>query len=80
MPRVTLYTRKGCHLCDQAADVLNRARQSVSFELEVLDIDEDDELHARYDWLVPVIAIDGVAEFGHDIEQHAFLKRLKQRS
>src|SRR5262249_6687651 len=49
MHRVTLYTRAGCHLCDEAKKVLDAARGRVEFTLEILDIDADPELRRLYD-------------------------------
>ena len=57
MPRVTLYTRAGCHLCDAAKSVIGQARARVAFDYEELDIDADHELRRLYDYEVPVVAI-----------------------
>lgn len=53
---LTLYTREGCCLCDEARAVLERVRATVPFELRTSDITTDDELHARYLERIPVIA------------------------
>ena len=57
---VTLYTRRGCHLCDQAKQAINSARRRGAFEYEEFDIDSDPKLRQMYDEEVPVITIDGV--------------------
>ena len=57
--KVTLYTRAGCHLCDQAKQVIDSARRRAAFDYEELDIDSDPELRRLYNEEVPVIAIDG---------------------
>ncbi|MCP5113492.1 MAG: glutaredoxin family protein [bacterium] len=80
MPTVTLYTRQGCHLCDDAHEVLREARREAEFEIEVLDIDCDPELKRLYDWEVPVVAIDGVKAFKYRMSREEFLKRLKART
>ena len=79
MRRVTLYTRVGCHLCDEAKKVLDRARGSASFELEIRDIDRDPELRRLYNEEVPVIAIDGVKAFKYRLTEAEFLKKLQSR-
>jgi hypothetical protein len=57
---VTLYTRPGCHLCDEAREVILSVRDSgETFELSEIDIDGDDELHARFLERIPVVEIDG---------------------
>jgi hypothetical protein len=54
---VTLYTRRLCGLCDEAAAELRRLAPSLRFTIRELDIDEDAELRARYNDMVPVIAV-----------------------
>jgi glutaredoxin len=79
MHRVTLYTRVGCHLCDEAKKVLDSARRRAPFDLEVLDIDADPELRRLYNEEVPVIAIDGVKAFKYRLTLDEFLKKLRAR-
>jgi len=80
MPLVTLYTRAGCHLCDDAKRVLADARGRASFDYEEIDIDRDPELVRRYNDEVPVIAIDGVKAFKYRIDMNEFLKKLAARA
>jgi glutaredoxin len=57
---VVLYTRPDCHLCDEARAGLERLRaDGVDFELEEIDIEVDDELHARFMERIPVIELEG---------------------
>jgi glutaredoxin len=66
---VTLYTRPGCHLCDEARDVILSLRDSHGpFELREIDIEGDPELHARLLERIPVVEVDGerVAELHLD--------------
>jgi glutaredoxin len=79
MRRVTLYTRAGCHLCDEAKKVLDAARTRVEFDLEVVDIDANADLRRLYDVEVPVIAIDGVKAFKYRLTVEEFLKKLRAR-
>jgi glutaredoxin len=79
MRRVTLYTRLGCHLCDEAKQVLERARTRAAFALEALDIDQDPELRKLYNEEVPVIAIDGVKAFKYRVTESEFLRKLQAR-
>ena len=79
MKRVTLYTRAGCHLCDEAKKVLDGARARMPFELEVRDIDRDPELLRLYNEEVPVIAIDGVKAFKYRLAERDLLKKLESR-
>jgi len=78
-PLVTLYTRAGCHLCDDAKRVILAARSRVDFDYEELDIDADPELLRLYNEEVPVIAIDRRKAFKYRVDMNDFLKRLARR-
>ena len=77
--RVTLYTRRGCHLCDDAKRVLAEARSRAAFDYQELDIDTDAELVRLFNDEVPVIAIDGVKAFKYRVNVNDFLKKLADR-
>jgi glutathione S-transferase len=56
---VTLYTRPGCHLCDEARAVIASLRDSHGpFELREVDIECAPELHARFLERIPVVDVD----------------------
>ena len=77
MRTVTLYGRPGCHLCDDAREVLGRLRARFPFALEELDITTDDDLHRRYLERIPVIALDGEELFDFFVDEPALTKRLR---
>ncbi len=79
-PRVTLYTRAGCCLCDDAKRVLREARRRSEFEYEEFDIDGDPELRRLYNDEVPVIAINGTKAFKYKVDMREFLKKLAARA
>jgi glutaredoxin len=54
-----MYTRHGCHLCDDAWRLLIELRARYQFELESMDIDGDPELARLYGEKVPVLVING---------------------
>jgi glutaredoxin len=60
MTTVTLYTRPGCHLCDEAREAILSLREELPpFELSEVNIERDDGLLARYLERIPVVAVDG---------------------
>jgi len=60
MTVVTLYTRPGCHLCDEAREAILALREELPpFELSEVNIEQDDGLLARYLERIPVVAVDG---------------------
>ena len=78
-PLVTLYTRVGCCLCDEAKRVLEQARGRAAFDYEERDIDGDPELLRRYNDEVPVVTINGVKAFKYKVDMKEFLKKLAAR-
>jgi glutaredoxin len=74
LPQVVLYTRRGCHLCDQAHELL--AAHGISPTL--VDIDAHADLRARFDTIVPVVEIDGRIRFRGRIEPVLLRRILRQ--
>ena len=56
---LTLMFREYCSLCHQMRATLQPYQAEYGFELQVLDVDEDPELEARYNELVPVLLHEG---------------------
>ena len=57
---VTLYTRPGCHLCDEARAVIDSLSDSHGpFDLREVDIESTPELHTRFLERIPVVEVDG---------------------
>ena len=71
MRRITLYGRPGCHLCDDAREVLDR----VGEPYDEVDIESDDALLARYLERIPVVAVDGAERFDFFVDEST-LRRL----
>ncbi len=59
MKTVTLLTRVGCHLCEQARPVLVDVCAETGARLLEVDVDTDPELRAEYGDRLPVFLIDG---------------------
>ena len=58
VPRVTYYTRAGCHLCEEARDMLDDIAALTTFELTEIDIRSDNKLFEQYRYRIPVIIVD----------------------
>src|SRR5262245_531418 len=61
--RFAFYTRRGCHLGEDAWRVLLREQRRHGFRLEAVDVDADAELAARYGEQVPVVTVNGKVRF-----------------
>ncbi len=59
MPRLVVYSRSYCHLCEDMLSALDALRDEHVFDVEVIDVDADPVLEARFDELVPVLEADG---------------------
>ena len=89
LPEVVLYTRVGCHLCDEAKEQIRRAQALLSqgvggqapmpFAFREVDIDLEPDLLKRYNEEVPVVFINGKKAFKYRIDPRQFLKRLRAR-
>jgi glutaredoxin len=74
--RVVLYTREGCHLCDDALAILERVRADQPFELDARDIERDDDLLRRYLERIPVVELDGEELFQFFVDEGELRRRL----
>ena len=59
-PRITLLSRPGCHLCDEARSVIERVAADLNIGFEERDITLSADDLARYSEMIPVTLIDGV--------------------
>ena len=75
--RVLLYTKAGCHLCEEAKMVMLGAGCDSEFELEEIDIRSDSELYERFKHDIPVVEIDGVEAFRHRVSAEEFRKKIR---
>jgi len=75
-PHVIIYSRPGCHLCDEAKAAIKSAGIDDQFTLEEIDIESDDGLLRKYKHDIPVIAIDGLEAFIHRLTPQEFKQKL----
>ncbi|MEO7969875.1 MAG: glutaredoxin family protein [bacterium] len=77
---VVLYTRPGCHLCDEARQAMQGADCKNEYTLQEINIESDRELLRRYQSDIPVITIDGVEAFRHRLTSEKFRESLRSRA
>lgn len=73
MKEVILYTRAGCHLCDDVKRVLHNA--SIIFS--EVDIDTDPELRAKFNEEVPAVFIGGRKAFKYHVDPRDLKRKLE---
>lgn len=80
---VRLYSKPGCHLCENAKLLLDDARDDFDFLLEEINIEEDPALKERLGTQIPVITFDGgnrvAGQISDEKLRRAFGKSLKAR-
>ena len=76
MVLVTLYGKPGCHLCEDAREVVERVRADHPFELRQVDVSLDPGLHREYGERIPVLELDGVELFEFHVDEAELVRRV----
>ena len=77
---LTLYSRAGCHLCDEMKSIVARVARTVPVALEEIDISTDPALEAAYGLQIPVLLVDGRKAAKYRIREEELLAILKGRA
>jgi glutaredoxin len=77
---VTIYSRPGCHLCEEAKTRLAPLLEEFGARLTEINIDEDAQLRARYDYDVPVIFLGARKAAKHRVDLAQFRRQLTDSS
>jgi glutaredoxin len=73
---INLYSKTNCPLCDKAKQVLQELQKEFSFQINEIDIYQDDALLEKYQLMIPVVEIDGEeVDFGI-VQKDVIRKRL----
>jgi glutaredoxin len=78
MREVTLYTKGGCCLCDEAKAQIRAARDRVEFAYREVDIESDAALFERHRYDIPVVEVDGHRAFKHRLTAEQLVARLRR--
>ena len=75
---LTLYSRPGCHLCDEMKAVVQRAigAADVPATVEEIDISTDCDLEERYGLEIPVLMVDGKKAAKYRVTEDALTRLL----
>lgn len=76
-PRVVIYYKSTCHLCEDAKQVLERVRPYELFELEEVNIDHDRVAYGLYSDKIPVVTINGQVVFRYRVDEDRLIRRLR---
>ena len=76
--QVVIYSRPGCHLCDEAKQAIEGAGCQNEYTLAEINIESDPDLLRRYQYDIPVVTVNGVEAFRHRLTAAEFRKRVRQ--
>lgn len=63
--KVRFFGRPNCCLCEEGLSILKLVQEEANFEMEVINIEEDDEIHEKYMLMIPVVERDGkIIQYG----------------
>jgi glutaredoxin len=74
--QVTLYGKPGCHLCEEARQVVLSLRLERDFDLAEVDISLDPGLNREYGERIPVVAVNGAEAFEYVVDRQALQECL----
>ena len=74
--RVVLYSKPGCHLCEEMKEEIDGAGCSDLYELDEVNIEDDPDLFARYRYEIPVLSVNGIEAFRYHLRADEFRNYL----
>ena len=74
--QVIIYSKPGCHLCDEAKEAILAAGCNDQITLTEINIESDPELMSKYRHDIPVISINGVDTFMHRVDPLEFRAKI----
>ena len=80
MIRLIIYSRPGCHLCDEMKAVVKNVARTIPLSLEEIDISTDAALEAEYGLEIPVLLVDGKKTAKYRIAEDALVRILTSRA
>ncbi|QCR34533.1 glutaredoxin family protein [Lysinibacillus sp. SGAir0095] len=64
--KVNFYTRPGCPLCEEGLLTLKLLHSDVQFEIDIINIEENEALHEKYMLMIPVVEVKGeIIQYGN---------------
>ena len=82
MIQVTIYSRPGCHLCDEMKAVVERVAGSTTpaATIDVIDISSDPDLELRYGLEIPVLLVNGKKAAKYRVTEEELARMVDARA
>ena len=75
--RIDIYSRPGCHLCDQARAAIEQFRETYTMVLRTINVETSADLEKRYGEDIPVVFVNGAEAFRHRVDRAELERKLK---
>ena len=77
---LTLYSRPGCHLCEEMKAVVEPVAGELGCRVDEVDISSDPALEARFGEQMPVLCVEGRKAFKYEVTAAALRRYLRRRA
>ena len=75
--RIDIYSRPGCHLCDDAKAVVEPLREQYPMVIRTINVESSADLENRFGSEIPVVFINGEEAFRHRVVRTELERKLK---
>ena len=75
---LSIYSRPECHLCDEMFDALKKWQSRFNFKVNIIDIDQDTFLTARFAARIPLLAVGDIEICEYHLDEKALLRFFEQ--
>ncbi len=76
---LSIYSRPECHLCDEMFEALKKWQNRFNFKVNIVDIDQDTSLTARFAARIPLLAVGDVEICEYHLDEEALLRFFERR-
>ena len=80
MVQVLIYTKPGCHLCEDVKDQLRRLQKDYAFDLREVNILEDASAFEHFKHEIPVVFLNGKKASKFYFDEKQFVRHLREQS
>jgi len=78
--KIRIYSRPGCHLCDEMKAIVKNVSRTIPLSVEEIDISTDAALEAEYGLEIPVLRVDGKKTAKYRIGEEELRRLLAGRA
>lgn len=77
IPEIVIYSKAGCCLCVKAKTILKKVQEEIPFSLTEVDISQDQTLMEKYQYVIPVVSINGKDVLISKVSEFRFRRALQ---